>query len=162
MLREVPNCESTHAEHGRDVHSRGWRTHVAVICDYIMVSPGPSRGQRQHGGRKISFVSRRAASRRATSPPVGAERRRRGRFLARRPTTSSAMPTRSRISSRLVPRHPHFVTGARLDIAHRSLDARTHARTYDARRIVPPDLSDYLGLGSKSRDSRRTMTYLPA
>lgn len=61
MLREVPNCELTHADRGRDVHSRGWRTYVAEICDYIMVSPRSSRSQRQHGGREISFVSRRAA-----------------------------------------------------------------------------------------------------
>ena len=61
MLREVPNYELTHAEHGCDDHSRGWRTYVAVICDYIMVSLGPSWGQRQHGGWEISFVSRRAA-----------------------------------------------------------------------------------------------------
>lgn len=61
MLREVPNCELTHANRGRDVHSRGWRTYVAEICDYIMVSLRSSRSQRQHGGREISFVSRRAA-----------------------------------------------------------------------------------------------------
>jgi len=129
MLREVPNCELTHAEHGCDDHSRGWRTYVAVICDYIMVSPVPSRGQRQHGGREISFVSRRAALRRAASPPVDAERRRRCRFLARRPYDN---PRRRRAarrvshgSSRLALRM-YFVTGTRLDIAHRSLD--THER----------------------------------
>lgn len=61
MLREVRNCELAHADRERDVHSRGWRTYVAKICDYIMVSPRPSRSQRQHGGREISFVSRRAA-----------------------------------------------------------------------------------------------------
>lgn len=61
MLREVPNCDLTHADRERDDHSRGWRAYVAEICDYIMVSPRPSRSQRQHGGREISFVSCRAA-----------------------------------------------------------------------------------------------------
>lgn len=88
MLREVRNCELAHADRERDVHSRGWRTYVVEICDYIMVSPRPSRSQRQHGGREISFVSRRAARccvGRLPHPPFDAVRRvRRGRLLARR------------------------------------------------------------------------------
>lgn len=146
MLREVPNCESTHAEHGRDVHSRGWRTHVAVICDYIMVSPGPSRGQRQHGGREISFVSRRAAPRRVArpSPPVGAERRRRGRFLAQRSTTSPATlaPTPPRISPRPVAsRAPTSVFRHRRSPRYSTIGPSTHARTCGAPSSSPPRIS---------------------
>lgn len=160
MLREVPNCESTHAEHGRDDHSRGWRTYVAVICDYIMVSPGPSRGQRQHGGREISFVLRRTAPRRVArpSPPVGTERRRRGRFLARRPYVVATPKRPTRPATRRVSRAPtYFVTGAPLDIARRSLDARTNVRRSRVAPRIPGELA--LGLPARNtRDSRDDMS----
>lgn len=121
MLREVPNCESTHAGHGCDDHSRGWRTYVAVICDYIMVSLGSSRGQRQHGGREISFVSRRAAPCRATFPT----RRRRASFPRAAIPTSSRRRRHRRSSARHVSFPTYFVTGARLDTARRFLETRT-------------------------------------
>lgn len=126
MLREVPNCELTHADRERDVHFRGWRTYVAEICDYIMVSSRPSRSQRQHGGREISFVSRRAARccvGRLPRPPFDAARRvRRGRLLAPRPDVVAT----TRHNSLVLAFSSTPVTGTRVDPhkAHRSLDPR--------------------------------------
>lgn len=78
-------------------------------------------------GDFLCITPRRAAPHRARlSPPVGAERRRRGRLLARR---SYAVATRLTFRRSPVPRSPrHFVTGARLDIAHRFPHACTNVR----------------------------------
>lgn len=117
MLREVPNCELAHADHGCDDYYRGWHVYAVEICDYFVVSP-PSRNGATPIWRTKNFL---CITPRRTSPHRSAPRR----VLLHRAASRHGFPTRRcrTSSTRSFPRvfagadhHDcHCNTGARLE-----------------------------------------------
>lgn len=118
MLREVPNCELIHADHGYNDHSRGWHVYGAEICDYIMVSELSGIGVTPIW-RTENFlcIAPCGAVRRGTSPPVDAERVVDGAVSSDRvvATRRYSIERTADSGESVVSRRP----GARLEEAHR-------------------------------------------